>query len=114
MSRGLSPIIATIIIVGVAITVSILVALWFSGVVGYFTRVESVKVTEMYSFGPAVVVYFYNSGTKESYISECWINGKYRARIVAAYDPSTHENYLYSSAMVLWLSFPQEAVARCG
>lgn len=96
-NRGISPIVATIIVVAISIAVAIAVSLWMSGIVGYFTRIENIKISEMTSFGPAVVVYFSNHGTKESYITSCWINGKYEAKIIAAYNPQTRENYLHVS-----------------
>ena len=47
--RAVSPVIATIIIVAVAIVMSIAVAYWMLGLVGTFTRYEKLEIITMYA-----------------------------------------------------------------
>lgn len=47
--KGVSPVIATIIIVAIAIVMSIAVAYWMLGLGGSFTRYEKVEVTNAYA-----------------------------------------------------------------
>ncbi|RLF08230.1 MAG: hypothetical protein DRJ64_01405, partial [Thermoprotei archaeon] len=44
-NKGISPVIATVIIVAVAIAISIAVAFWMTGIVGLFTGFEQVQIT---------------------------------------------------------------------
>ena len=47
--KAISPVIATIIIVAVAIVMSIAVAYWVLGLAGTFTRYEKLEITAMYA-----------------------------------------------------------------
>jgi len=46
-SSGISPVVATVILVAIAIVIAIAVAFWATGLVGIFTRFEKI---EMFSF----------------------------------------------------------------
>ncbi|MDW7988550.1 MAG: archaellin/type IV pilin N-terminal domain-containing protein [Nitrososphaerota archaeon] len=46
-SRGISPVIATIIMVAVAIVMSIAAAFWMTGLMGAFTKYESIAITQI-------------------------------------------------------------------
>ena len=47
--KGISPVIATVIIVSVAIAIAVAVAFWMTGITGLFTRYEKVEVTNAYA-----------------------------------------------------------------
>ena len=51
--KAVSPVIATIIIVAIAITMSIAVAYWLLGLGGSFTKFEKVEFTTAYVTGDA-------------------------------------------------------------
>ena len=44
--KGISPVIATVILVAVAITVAVLVAFWMGGITGQYTRFEKLQVQD--------------------------------------------------------------------
>jgi len=44
-SKGISPVIATIIMVAVAIVISIAAAFWLTGLMGSFTTYENIRIT---------------------------------------------------------------------
>ena len=43
-NSGISPVVATVILVAVAIVIAIAVAFWASGLVGVFTRFEKLEI----------------------------------------------------------------------
>jgi hypothetical protein len=45
---GISPVVATVILVAVAIVIAIAVAFWASGLVGVFTRFEKIEIQSAY------------------------------------------------------------------
>jgi hypothetical protein len=45
---GISPVVATVILVAVAIVIAIAVAFWASGLVGVFTRFEKIEIQAAY------------------------------------------------------------------
>jgi len=47
--RGISPVIATVILVAVAITVAVAVAYWMSGIAGQYTSFEKMEIRAHYS-----------------------------------------------------------------
>ncbi|RLF19674.1 MAG: DUF4352 domain-containing protein, partial [Thermoprotei archaeon] len=47
--KGISPVIATVIIVSVAIAISVAVAFWMTGITGLFTRHERIEITNAYA-----------------------------------------------------------------
>ncbi|MCD6530301.1 type IV pilin, partial [Candidatus Bathyarchaeota archaeon] len=51
--RGISPVIATVILVAVAITVAVSVAFWMGGISGQYTRFEKLQVQD-----PVIVKYY--------------------------------------------------------
>jgi len=83
--RGISPVIATVIIVAIAITVAIAVGLWITGIIGTFTRFERLEITSAYAEkgkGTAEETIFTiymvvnNTGSASATINEIFINGK--------------------------------------
>ena len=78
--RGISPVIATVIIVAVAIAISIAVAFWMTGIVGLFTGFEQVQVTSAYAQWDGtkytIKMTIKNTGTSAATIDNIIINGK--------------------------------------
>ncbi|MDJ0274531.1 MAG: hypothetical protein NYU90_04950 [Aigarchaeota archaeon] len=80
---GISPVVATVILVAVAIVIAIAVAFWASGLVGVFTRFEKIEIVSAY-FDPgdpadpnddAVVVIAKNSGSSPAVVDQVFVNG---------------------------------------
>jgi flagellin-like protein len=79
--KGISPVIATVILVAVAITVSVSVAYWMGGISSLYTRLEKIEVqsavaskgvTGNYTITLAVK----NTGSADATIDSVFINGK--------------------------------------
>ena len=79
--RGVSPVIATVILVAVAITISVAVAYWMGGISSSYTKFEKVEIN------PAVCVYIgspdyiwnvtftiKNTGTQQANIIQVYLN----------------------------------------
>jgi len=79
---GISPVIATVILVAVAIVIAIAVAFWATGLVGIFTKYEKFEVTNIYAAptGAAneynVYITAKNTGTSSATIDNIYINGQ--------------------------------------
>lgn len=95
--RAVSPVIATVILVAVAITIAVAVSYWMGGISSQYTRFEKIEVTSAYSasgtvsLGPpavpdpnwGIVEDFWevtldlrNTGTTEASIINCFVNSK--------------------------------------
>jgi len=78
--RGLSPVIATVILVSVTIVVAVAVSHWMGGIAGLYTRFEKVEITSCYAVKNStfyeVTVELKNSGSADATISYVLINGK--------------------------------------
>jgi flagellin-like protein len=79
--RAVSPVIATIIIVAVAIVMSIAVAYWVLGLAGTFTRYEKLEIMSMYATGNAttgwnITASVRNTGSAIATINMILINGR--------------------------------------
>lgn len=74
---GISPVVATVILVAVAIIIAIAVAFWASGLVGVFTRYEKLEVTSAYydTAQDAVVLTIRNTGSADTTIDDIYVNG---------------------------------------
>jgi flagellin-like protein len=68
--RGVSPVIATVILVAVAITVAVAVAYWMGGIAGGFTKFEQIEIQTGYSTknasGWEITLELKNTGTAAS------------------------------------------------
>jgi FlaG/FlaF family flagellin (archaellin) len=90
MSRGrlgISPVVATVILVAVAIVIAIAVAFWASGLVGIFTRFEKLEIRSAVANpdgagGYNVKVVIVNTGSSPATIDEVYINGQPAANFV--------------------------------
>jgi len=80
--KAISPVIATVIIVAVAITIAIATALWMTGLTGTFTRYERLEITYAYADWDDVneqwiiTLKIKNTGPSDATVDEVFINGK--------------------------------------
>ena len=74
-SSGISPVVATVILVAIAIVIAIAVAFWASGLVGVFTRFEKLEITAAYWDTDHVVLYVKNTGSATATIDSVYVNG---------------------------------------
>jgi len=75
-SSGISPVVATVILVAVAIVIAIAVAFWASGLVGVFTRFEKIEIVAAYPSGTGVVVIAKNTGSSNATVDMIFVNGR--------------------------------------
>ena len=76
-SSGISPVVATVILVAIAIVIAIAVAFWASGLVGVFTRFEKLEITSAYVASSGnVVLEIKNTGSASATIDKIFINGQ--------------------------------------
>jgi flagellin-like protein len=73
---GISPVVATVILVAVAIVIAIAVAFWASGLVGVFTRFEKIEIQSAY-WDPSgnVIVIAKNTGSSPAVVDMIIVNG---------------------------------------
>ena len=74
---GISPVVATVILVAVAIVIAIAVAFWASGLVGIFTRFEKLEIVSAYWDEDKVVLHVKNTGSADTVIDAIFVNGKF-------------------------------------
>jgi len=74
-NSGISPVVATVILVAIAIVIAIAVAFWASGLVGVFTRFEKLEITSAYYDGSNVVLVVRNTGSADTSIDDIYVNG---------------------------------------
>jgi flagellin-like protein len=74
-NSGISPVVATVILVAVAIVIAIAVAFWASGLVGVFTRFEKIEIVSAYWDGSNVVIIARNTGSSIAVIDMIMANG---------------------------------------
>ena len=76
--RGVSPVITTVIIVAVGITIAIAVALWMTGLVGAFMGYEKVEIRSAYATstetGWTVNISYVNTGSSPAKIDNVFVN----------------------------------------
>jgi flagellin-like protein len=74
---GISPVMATVILVAIAIVIAIAVAFWASGLVGVFTRFEKLEITSAYYVkGEGVKLTVKNTGSADASIDNIFVNGR--------------------------------------
>jgi len=75
---GISPVVATVILVAIAIVIAIAVAFWATGLVGVFTRFEKIEVTAAYYDlnQEGVVLVVKNTGSADASIDDVYVNGR--------------------------------------
>ncbi len=72
---GISPVMATVILVAIAIVIAIAVAFWATGLVGVFTRFEKLEITSAYYTQDRVKIIVRNTGSADASIDNIFING---------------------------------------
>jgi FlaG/FlaF family flagellin (archaellin) len=74
---GISPVVATVILVAVAIVIAIAVAFWASGLVSVFTRFEKIEIQSAYwDIGTSqVIVIAKNTGSSPTVVDMILVNG---------------------------------------
>ena len=72
---GISPVVATVILVAVAIVIAIAVAFWASGLVGVFTRFEKIEIQAAYWDGGGIVIIAKNTGSSNAVVDMIMANG---------------------------------------
>jgi len=76
-NSGISPVVATVILVAVAIVIAIAVAFWASGLVGVFTRFEKLEiVSAVMTDEKTFNVRIRNTGSADSAIIQVVVQGK--------------------------------------
>jgi len=75
-SLGISPVVATVILVAIAIVIAIAVAFWASGLVGIFTRFEKIEIVSAYADSSGVHILAKNTGSSDAVIDMIFVNGK--------------------------------------
>jgi len=75
-SLGISPVVATVILVAIAIVIAIAVAFWASGLVGIFTRFEKLEITAAVYDGDDVELLVRNTGSSPATIDSVYVNGR--------------------------------------
>ncbi|RLG03206.1 MAG: hypothetical protein DRN61_05180 [Thaumarchaeota archaeon] len=74
---GISPVMATVILVAIAIVIAIAVAFWATGLVGIFTRFEKLEITAAVydTTTPDVELRVRNTGSSSATIDDIYVNG---------------------------------------
>jgi flagellin-like protein len=76
-NSGISPVVATVILVAVAIVIAIAVAFWASGLVGVFTRFEKLEIVSAIMTSPTQFeVRIRNTGSADSAIIQVVVQGR--------------------------------------
>ena len=76
-NSGISPVVATVILVAVAIVIAIAVAFWASGLVGVFTRFEKLEiVSAIMTDETTFTVRIRNTGSADSAIIQVVVQGR--------------------------------------
>jgi len=80
--KGISPVIATVILVAVAITVAVSVAYWMGGISSLYTRLEKVEISSTSVSKDAttgnytITINIKNTGSADATLDYVYINGK--------------------------------------
>jgi flagellin-like protein len=127
--RAVSPVIATIILVAVAIVMAIAVAYWALGLGGTFTRYEKVEIMAMYANkttteeeteGWNITAYLRNTGSAAATINMILINGKPLDVINATSNGKVKSNFSEEVTLspgerkVLWIFIPKDNTFASG
>jgi flagellin-like protein len=76
-NSGISPVVATVILVAVAIVIAIAVAFWASGLVGVFTRFEKLEiVSAIMTDETTFTVRIRNTGSADSALIQVVVQGR--------------------------------------
>ncbi|MEM4168670.1 MAG: archaellin/type IV pilin N-terminal domain-containing protein [Thermoproteota archaeon] len=96
--RGVSPVITTVIIVAVGITIEIAVALWMTGLVGAFMGYEKIEIRSTFANpqsggGWEVIISYVNTGSSPAKIDNVFVNNiPYNQWTTITCDPDVKTN----------------------
>ena len=96
--KGISPLIAIVIIVSMSMYLSIAVSLWMAGIIGqygYGTRPIRLEIRNPITYGRLFRVYIRNMGGENLYIDNIFVNNKF-AKMKLAYDLVNPSRYSIS------------------
>ena len=94
-NKGVSPLIAIVIIVSMSMYLSIAVSLWMAGIIGqqgYGTRPIRLEIRNPITYGRLFRVYIRNMGGENLYIDNIFVNNKF-AKMKLAYDLTNPSKY---------------------
>lgn len=86
--RAISPVIATVILVAVAITIAVAVSYWMSGIAGQYTSFEKVSIKSAYAspkydattptkfMGWVITLGLQNTGSSSATLNSLFVNEK--------------------------------------
>jgi flagellin-like protein len=78
--RGISPVVATVILVAATIVVTVAVSFWITGITALYTRYEKVEIVSAYAEvnddGWVINLMLKNTGSADATIDNILINGK--------------------------------------
>ncbi len=76
--KGVSPVIATVILVAVAITISVAVAYWMGSITSQYTRIEKLEVTNIQvstqGSNYTILISVRNTGTIDVTVTDLYVN----------------------------------------
>ena len=99
--KGISPVIATVIIVAVTITVAVAISFWMGGIAGLYTRFEKLEIvyaTVVWDDNNeywTVTLKVKNTGSADTKIDDILLNG---VTILDVKVSNTYANWTYSSS----------------
>ena len=99
--KAISPVIATVILVAVAITISIAVAYWMGGISSQYTRFEKVEIQSAQCVKDVggwwnVTLSLKNSGSATSTLNNVYVNDQVATYRVGTLDPVSPFTNLYA------------------
>ncbi len=113
MAKGISPLLATTIILAVVLAVAVAYALWFKGIVGavgYGTRPVRLGVADFRVLGPLAIFRVHNIGSDTVYIDDITINNR-RVELLTAYEiASKNLRVVFESGHPVVVSNPGELI----
>ena len=112
--RAVSPVIATVILVAIAITVSVAVAYWMGGIAGQYTKFEQIEiqsaqcmknVTDPAHYFWNITMTLKNTGTRDATLISCFINEVEVDRYgVTSYAPAIDNDWATSMSTTTYLT----------
>ena len=103
--RGISPVIATVVLVAVTITVAVAVAFWMGGIATQYTRFEKLEISSAYATKGGdgnftITITVKNTGATDATLDYILINGKPLSQYTGSLD--TTDTLPGSSSGVTW------------
>lgn len=116
--KGISPVIATVILVAVAITVSVSVAYWMGGISSLYTRLEKVEISSVVvnkgTSNYTITMSVKNTGSADATVDNVMINGKiltqYTSPVVTATYSPVGGAIVAGSTSTVTISIPTQSI----